>query len=377
MRLLLHAVLALACAHAFAQGSPEPLPGELLAGDRKDLETRRDSLLAQRQSLGAGIQAHNARCGKVAEDSPLVAECRASQAALGAQIKRYQEALAEYRRLLAEKTAAAKERRAQCAAALRQAEMDRRQIERQRQNIEMSQQELAEWSRLNEEAQKKALVAAVKFTVGTYTADIQSARASVSKLERHAAYLAKKAAQSRKYSTRMKYAAQLDSTLDRLDPKWAELMEKELLKAALDAEKAWSVARNTMHHEFRVAARHNESIRELLSDPAFRDAFSGDDIDTPGLDTFSTLAQSASEEIARFAVGLERYGKFTGPAVRAAVFVRDAAYSALLSWESTERVVQQSDEVAGDLARATASLQAQYKKSVDAVRGCRRAGIAP
>ncbi|MBI2117781.1 asparaginase [Candidatus Peregrinibacteria bacterium] len=45
---------------------------------------------------------------------------------------------------------------------------------------------------------------------------------------------AKKAQQSRKYKTRMQYAAQLEATLSQLEPKWGELMEKEIVKAGLD-----------------------------------------------------------------------------------------------------------------------------------------------
>ena len=95
-----------------------------------------------------------------------------------------------------------------------------------------------------------------------------------------------------------------------------------------------------------------------------------EDIDTPGLDALSSLTQQAGEELSKLELGLERYQKFTGPTIRAAVFVRDAAYSALLSGLSTVRVLQQSD-VAGDLAKATAALQKQYKKSIDALHACR------
>ncbi|MBI2204702.1 MAG: hypothetical protein HYU41_12705 [Candidatus Rokubacteria bacterium] len=65
----------------------------------------------------------------------------------------------------------------------------------------------------------------------------------------------------------------------------------------------------------------------------------------------------------------------TGPAIRAAVFVRDASYAATLSALSTARVLQQSD-VAGDLARASGALQKQYQTTVDALRACRQAGAA-
>lgn len=366
------ALLAVFSSGAWAQ--LEALPEELLVADRQALEAQRASLVQRREALSARIQAHDARCASVAENSPLVAECSSNQAALGAEVRGYQEALAQFRSLLGEKLAYAKERRAQCTAAGRQADMDRRQIEKLRDTTEASQQELADWSRLNEQAQKKAIVAAAKFTVGELTANIEGARSSVSKLERHAAFLAKKAEQSRKYKTRMKYAAQLEATLAELDPKWAGLMAQEVGKAGLSAVKTWDLVRNTIHHEARVARNHNAAVREMLRDPEFKEAFSGGDLDTPGLDVLASLTQTAGEELGKLELGLERYGKFTGPAIRAAVFVRDASYSALLSGLSTQRVLQQND-LAGDLARATASLQAQYKRSIDAVRACRQAGL--
>jgi hypothetical protein len=366
------AALAVFSSGAWAQ--LEALPGELLAADRQDLEGQRSSLLQRREALRASIGAHDAKCGTVAENSPLVAECSSGQAALAAEIKRYQEALAEFTRLLGEKLAHAKERRTQCAAAGRQADMDRRQIEKLRDTTEASQQELADWSRLNEQAQKKALVAAAKFTLGEFTANIEGARSTVSKLERHAAFLAKKAEQSRKYKTRMKYAAQLEATLADLEPKQLGLMAQEIVKAGLTADKTWNLVRNTIHHEAGVARNRNAAVREMLRDPEFKEAFAGGDLDTPGLDVLASLTQTAGEELGKLELGLERYGKFTGPAIRAAVFVRDASYSALLSGLSTQRVLQQND-LAGDLARATASLQAQYKRSIDAVRASRQAGL--
>jgi hypothetical protein len=172
----------------------------------------------------------------------------------------------------------------------------------------------------------------------------------------------------------MKYAAQLEATLADLEPKQLGLMAQEIVKAGLTADKTWNLVRNTIHHEAGVARNRNAAVREMLRDPEFKEAFAGGDLDTPGLDVLASLTQTAGEELGKLELGLERYGKFTGPAIRAAVFVRDASYSALLSGLSTQRVLQQND-LAGDLARATASLQAQYKRSIDAVRACRQAGL--
>ena len=368
------AALLLLAAGAVCAGETQlaPVPKGVSVEIARALQARRASLLQQREALLAKLAAHNSRCGAVREDSPLVATCRSEQASLLAEIARYQAAVAEFNRDADESGKRAGQRRKACEAVEQRAARERRQIETLRRTTSMSQEELAEWTRLNAQAQKKAVVAAVKFTLGEYTADLENVRGSVSKLGRQAAYLAGRAVKARRYRTRMRYVARLDATLARLNPQWVKLVGKQAAQTGLDADEAWEVARDTMHHEFRVARKHNAAIREVLEDPGFRDAFTGDDLDTPGLDVLSSLAKEAGEELGKSELGLEQYEAVTGPTIRAFVFVRDASYAALLSGLSTARVLQQS-EVAGDLARATASLQKRYKTSIDSLRACRQA----
>lgn len=171
----------------------------------------------------------------------------------------------------------------------------------------------------------------------------------------------------------MKYLAQLDTALDHLKPLKGALLEKTIVQAGLDADKTWDVARDTMQHEFRVAAKHNQDVRALLKNPKFREAFTGDDIDAPGLEVMTVLAEQAGEDAGKFLLGMGKYDRFTGPTVRAVTFVRDVAYSTTLSYLSTQRVLQQS-ELAGALVKSAGVLQQRYKESVDALRACRAAG---
>jgi hypothetical protein len=152
------------------------------------------------------------------------------------------------------------------------------------------------------------------------------------------------------------------------------LLDKIIVKEGLEAEKAWTVARDTMRGEFRVARKQDETMREVLKDPGFKEAFVGEDVETPGLDVLSSLTEQAVEETGKFLLNAEKYEQFTGPSIRAAVFVRDAAYTALLSYFSTQHVLQQND-LAGNLARSAGVLQLKYKKSVDALADCRNAGF--
>lgn len=78
----------------------EPIPGGLPAQAVQDLESRRASLLEQRNALEAQINAFNGRCASVPEDSPRVAKCAADQPALEASIGKYNDAVEQYNKLL-------------------------------------------------------------------------------------------------------------------------------------------------------------------------------------------------------------------------------------------------------------------------------------
>jgi hypothetical protein len=252
---------------------------------------------------------------------------------------------------------------------LRACELPIERIEKQLATNEMNQEELAEWTKLSGEAQKQAVLASISFVVGSYAEDLEPVRNSVSKLDKQAAFLAKKAGQSGKFSTRMKYVAQFQAAVDELKPMTGKLLAKGIAEKASDAEEVWYLARNVLQDEFRVAAKRDQGLRETLEDPGFKDAFSGNDLDTPGLDALSMLAEKALEETGNFAFKLTKYQHYAVPAVNAAIFVRDAWYSAFLSATSGERVLQQND-VAADFARSSAVLQQQHKRTIDMICAC-------
>ncbi len=367
--------LLVSLSNAFAQGFAVPaLPGELSEADKTALQSQRAGLLERRDELLAGIRSHNARCGSVREDSPLVPECSAAQERLQYEVKRYQDDVDSYERALTAATARYRQRRDECAAVATRAKSERERIESLRRSITASQQELTEWTKLSAESQKQALTAAATFVLGEYSADLESVQHSVSRLGDQAASLTQKAARARKYKTRLKYLAELRAAAGQLDSQATVLALKSVSKSAADAEKSWEVARDTLHHEFRVAAKRNGDLRAILRDPQFREAFLGDDMDTPGLDVLAALVEEAGEHAGKLELGLKHYEEFTGPTVRAFVFVRDAWYSAVASGLSTARVIQHSD-VEGQLAVATRSAQQQFQATIQALRDCRAAGF--
>jgi hypothetical protein len=350
---------------------PEGLPASV----RTDLDAQRTQLLSRRAALQDRLAQHNANCGHVAADSSAVATCRANQSSLIADIRQYNADVDAFNGNISQAKQKSAKSNTDCEAAAQQAERDRKQMERQLETNEMNQEELAEWTNLSAEAKKQAVEASISFVVGQYGEDVDQVRESVTKLDGQATALAGKAARSAKYERRMEYAAKFQVAADELAPKLRSLAMKSVAEKASDANEVWELAHNTMQHEFRVAAKKNESIREMLQDPGFKEAFSGEDVDTPGLDVLSALTEKALEETGNFALKATKYAHFTGPAVNAAVFVRDAWYSAALSAFSTEGVLEESD-VASQFARSMSVLQLQYKHSVDALKACRERSVA-
>jgi hypothetical protein len=329
--------------------------------------------MAQRDTLLGELSGHNQRCSNVEEGSSLVEECRNKQALLLDLVYQFNMAVDEFNSAVEKAAQDAQQRTDACAAIARKVQADRQAIEQQISTNAMSQEELQNWSKLNKSAQVEALADAARFVFGEFVADLDPYRDSVTKLENQAAFLTKKSIQSKKYATRMRYLADLNAVRDQLAPMQVGLLAKNFSNTALDVDEVWELSRDTMQHEFRVARKQDEHLREALKDPEFHDAFVGDEMDQPGLEVISDLMDEAVQSGAKLLVGLERYERFAGPTVRAAVFVRDASYDALLFSLSKDRMLQQS-ELAGALAKSARVLQEQNQKDVDALRACQAEG---
>ena len=79
----------------------DPIPGGLSAQAVQDLESRRASLLQQRDALQGQVTAFNGRCASVPEESPRVAQCAADQELLESAIRKYNDAVERYNKVLA------------------------------------------------------------------------------------------------------------------------------------------------------------------------------------------------------------------------------------------------------------------------------------
>lgn len=268
-----------------------------------------------------------------------------------------------------QKPVAAKPAADECDAAERQAERDRAEIERNKGANEVSQEELAAWTAQSKKARFETVKAGVVYVLGRYAEDIGTVDSSLSKLEKQASKLANEMAGARDSEKRYEFLSQLNDTKELLRPMQIKQVTKGLSEYATNVDKGFGIVKNTMYNQFRVAAKHNAKLKEILNDPEYKDAFTGDDIDTPIRDVMTSLTETALENADKLAAGLEEYGSLLGPTVKTVAFVRDVSYNALLFSISEDRVRQQSD-VAGQLARASAALQKRYKKTVDTLRAC-------
>lgn len=97
-------------APAAAQGLvPAEIPTALPEATKSEFLGKRIGLDRRRAQLGAAVASQNSRCRGLAEDSPLVADCRMTQLDLNASVASYRDAVDDFNRDLAEalKTAAA------------------------------------------------------------------------------------------------------------------------------------------------------------------------------------------------------------------------------------------------------------------------------
>lgn len=81
-------ILATMSAHA-AIPAPSEIPNNIPAEKRMALQQQRSKLYKHRDALKAKINSHNSKCRSIKKDSPLVAECRQSQASLQNAISQY------------------------------------------------------------------------------------------------------------------------------------------------------------------------------------------------------------------------------------------------------------------------------------------------
>jgi len=345
---------------------PQDRAGLLL----QELTAQRSKLEARRDDLKSRVQAHNAGCRNVPVGSEQAQQCSGHLTALNEEMAAYSADVIRFNKEI-EALPASQEA---CQTATRQMQEDREAIARQARNNELSQEELSEWTEMGKQARTDAVEAAINLVLDRYVSDLDDVKDKVLKLERRAAKLEQKAAKTSKAAAKARYAEQLDAIMAELKPlKHDHLWPKVGAQTVADGAEVWELARNTIHDEFRVAAKKDQELHAVLSEPEFKSTFLGDDVDSPGEEVLSALADEAVKSLVKSELDLTSFARLTGPSVTAGVFVRDAGYAMTELWLSSDRVSQQ-DDLAGQLAKSALVLQKRYKDSVDKVHLCRSIG---
>ncbi|MGC9953347.1 MAG: hypothetical protein ABSD21_03610 [Rhizomicrobium sp.] len=260
-----------------------------------------------------------------------------------------------------------------CAALRERAERDLEISKRNQEQAEAGQEEMKAWGEMNKEAQLETIKDAISYLGGEYAESAEPAEAALEKLVAKADKLAKRATDAKKAAARAKYVARLEATLTKMKPALGDVLLRKGVGTAVDVEEKWDVASSEMHLIFNHAVEGNNELKQIVGDPRFKSTFYDPEDTAPGADLIKTLGDKAVEKGAKLALKAKKFATFTGPGVRALSFVTDLAYDLTKNYLSAQRAVQWSD-VAGQFARASASLQRQYKRSFDAYRACRAGG---
>lgn len=353
----------------------------LAAGSLDDVQDLLKRKAAAERQLAALIQEENS--ARTNLDADVAAQARATSPAARTL---YGEAIESLRQTLAKNQAgqsAAKKMLSDIA--IRGPELcrsidekilsDRDALDRQLEANDTSQDQLEAWSKLSEKSQGEALKASVSFVVGEYVADVDELSGSARKLERRVEELARKGRNARKVATRTKFVNQMHVAIDEAVQARRVLAGKTAAKTVADLHKNWEFVKKDMQQDLRVAQKHDETLRGLLNQSAWKEALVGDDIDQPGLDALSTIVEEVATHQLKASLGAKRFAAMAGPAIRASTFVINAWYSALMSAVAAEGVLKESD-VLGQSALAMGALQRQFKNNVDARNLCRKAGYA-
>ena len=375
--LLASALIALPVRALECPTVPEVPAGGHPVAAKKALDERK-SLLTEVTKLCTAVNSFNANCDVV--DSKWMdnycrkryVELQTEQGALYERLARFQEMVdALAKASLPTNVPVHPEPLTGCAAVREIAERDRQRVEELRRTGERNQEELEEWKRLNGDAQKEALLSAVRFVAGSYAAKLEESNAAIARLEEKASADIKRLGISARSKQQRKLLAKLHDIARKLASAQIDAAQKKVVKTGLEADQAWVLARETMHVEFQRAITSNPALEELKDSSDFQSAFIGDEVDSAGSNVLGALAEEAIQSLARTGLVAQMTVELTGKTVRAAAFFRDSAYNALLSQLSTDRVEQDS-AVAGQLAIAARSLQQRYRIDVDRLRECRK-----
>ena len=239
---------------------------------------------------------------------------------------------------------------------------DQQALETMRKTIGQGLEELDAWTKSNEDAQKKALEAAVNALFGGLGEKLISRAASARSykgwLERYRKQIADSGIPFEALESKIELATRgyTNAIID--------VTGGKAVKNGLKASDAWELVKNEIRTIQQALGSSDASIRELASDPQLKKIMSSQD--PAYLDFTSSCLQMASDS--KELAGI--FGKIVGPgAVSLEIFIRDYGYNAY-RWEvSREQIIQQANLTDKEL-QAVGALKKEIEATEQKIREC-------
>jgi len=248
-----------------------------------------------------------------------------------------------------------------CERVAQQLERDKEALRRQQKTNEMGLNELDEWTRANQEAEKQALGAGVKLLLQTFALDADaqahSARSFKGWLTRYEKEITERGVpfEALQANIERAYSGYVNASI--------AARADHLINEALDARELWDLLRSELGPVADKKAASDLAVREALENPVLKALI---DKDQPG----GAFAKSLLSMAAR-SKDLE---KIIGPQVELATFVGDYGYAATKWTASRNRILQQAGLADKEL-EAVDSLKGQIECTVRKLKQC-QAGAA-
>lgn len=331
---------------------PERLPGSL----REPLRAERRLLEARIDAFNAFVPDFLARCGQMPADATArMMACKSELAGIEAQ----QRAIVADKAVLRAHvdTATTRFERA-CVDIDAQLARDREALRRQQRVNESAVGELEDWARMNEEAQRSAVMLGVKSLMGEAANRLLARQARVTTLQ------AAIARNERLLGERGIPVGPVRERLATLALKYDRAQRQAAAGAALarsgEAEAIYGLARTEAGVIATQLAAADEELARALADPAFeaiiaRDASAAD------------LARSALD-LAAATPGFERLA----PQYALAAFIVDYGYDAT-RWSLSAQRILQGDALSAQALEAVAALTRQIRRTIEWRDACRTA----
>ncbi len=251
-----------------------------------------------------------------------------------------------------------------CSPFERQLDRDRLALMRQQQSIVEGTQELDEWTKANEDAQREALRAGIKLFVDAAARKLEHAAAAARTFDEffrtHNVPLVLLSRTDARVKVERAYEAYRRASV--------AARGAGALKAGLLADDLWQSFKHEITLVAHIEADADAAVRQVVNDPDLRAYLRADD---RGAVVLSDVLTSLISLGAQSTTAAKWFGPLVDPATSLASFIVDYGYDATKWYQSRQRILQQAQLSEMHLA-AVAALKKQVERTVGKLQECRK-----